>query len=116
MQSRIHRTNCYLSPYRQVVIPNRLGTTSAPPITFKWINDNTGALVWADKNKASSLASITSNMLVTTFQLISNITLLGTEHLPGVEMGDIDHESRRETHIIAGDYSVPSLLPKLFID
>ena len=55
-------------------------------------------------------------MLVTTFQLISNITLLGTEHLPGVEMGDIDHESRRETHILAGDYSVPSLLPELFID
>ena len=31
-------------------------------------------------------------------------------------MGDIDHESRRETHILAGDYSVPSLLPELFID
>ena len=48
------------------LFPSRLGTTSAPPITFKWINDNTGALTWADKIKASSLASITANMLVTT--------------------------------------------------
>ena len=31
-------------------------------------------------------------------------------------MGDIDHESRREAHILAGDYSVPSLLPALYID
>lgn len=31
-------------------------------------------------------------------------------------MGDIDHESRREAHILAGDYSTSSLLPELYID
>ena len=98
------------------LFPQRLGKTSCPPIPFKWINDNTGALSWADKNKASSLASITANMLVTSFQLLSNISPLGSEHLPGILMGDIDHESRREAHILAGDYSVPSLLPALYID
>ena len=98
------------------IFPNRLGKTSSPPIPFKWVNDNTGAIAWADKHKASSLASITANMLVSSFQLLSNITLLGSEHLPGVQMGDIDHESRKEAHILAGDYSVPSLLPELYIN
>ena len=55
-------------------------------------------------------------MLVSSLQLLSNITLLGSEHLPGLQMGDIDHESRKEAHIKAGDYSVPSLLPQLYID
>ena len=55
-------------------------------------------------------------MLVTSFQLLSNISLLGSEHLAGILMGDIDHESRREAHILAGDYSTPSLLPELYVD
>jgi hypothetical protein len=55
-------------------------------------------------------------MFVSTLQLLSNLSLLGSSHLPGIEMGDIDHESRKEDHILAGDYSVPSLLPELFID
>lgn len=57
------------------LFPQRVGQTSCPPIPFKWINDNSGALVWADKNKASSLARTTANMLVTSFQLLSNISL-----------------------------------------
>jgi len=99
-----------------LLFPGRLGPSSWLPIVFHWINDNTGALVWADKNKASSLASITSNMLVTSLQMLSNICLSGSSHLPGIEMGDIDHESRKEDHIIAGDYSVPTLLPELYVD
>ena len=55
-------------------------------------------------------------MIVTTLQITSNITLLGSEHLPGLQMGDIDHESRREDHIRVGDYSTPTLLPELFIN
>lgn len=98
------------------LFPHRVGSTESPAIPFWWINDNTGALTWADKNKASSLPSITANMFVSSIQLLSNLSLLGSSHLPGLEMGDIDHESRREDHILAGDYSVPSLTPLLFID
>jgi len=98
------------------LFPHRLGPTASSPIPFKWINDNTGALMWADKNKSSSLPSINANMIVTSFQVLSNLSLLGSEHLPGLEMGDIDHESRREEHIHIGDYSAPSLTPALFVD
>ena len=98
------------------LFPSRVGKTANPPIPFKWINDNTGALAWADKNKASSLTSIAANMIITTLQITSNITLLGSEHLPGLQMGEIDHESRREDHIRVGDYSTPTLLPELFIN
>ena len=44
--------------------PVRSADMSQPPITFRWVNDNTGALVWADKHKASSLASIVATMAI----------------------------------------------------
>jgi len=91
-------------------------SSSQPPITFRWVNDNKGALVWADKEKASSLASILATMAVTSFQLQTNISFAHGDWIPGLTMGDIDHESRREEHIVLGDYSAPSLLPELFID
>lgn len=98
------------------LFPGRLGPTSWLPLAFYWINDNTGALTWADKNKATSLASITANMIVSSLQMLSNICLVGSSHLPGVDMGDIDHESRKEDHLLAGDYSTPTLLPELYVN
>jgi hypothetical protein len=55
-------------------------------------------------------------MIVTAFQVNSNIDLIGSDLLPGIHMGDIDHESRREDHINNGDYCAPSLLPHLFVN
>jgi len=98
-------------------LPDRVNSTAYPPIVFKWINDNKGALVWADNNKTSSLPSILSNTVVTSFQLLTNISLAGSEHLPGIEMGDIDRESRREDHLAQGNTNyAPSLLPHLYVD
>jgi hypothetical protein len=98
------------------LFPSRLTSSGLLSIVFKWINDNEGALVWADNNKTSSIPSMVANMIVSAFQVLSNITLVGSEHLPGVCMGDIDHESRREEHLVAGDYTAPSLLPHLYIE
>ena len=55
-------------------------------------------------------------MAVTSFQLLTNISFSHGEWIPGLTMGDIDHESRREEHIILGDYSAPSLVPDKFIN
>jgi hypothetical protein len=99
------------------LFPHRLTTSAGWAIIFKWINDNTGALSWADKNKSSSLPSIVANMVVAAFQMHSNVTLSGSEHLPGVWMGDIDRESRREDHLAAGNLNyAPTLLPEFYID
>ena len=96
--------------------PSRLSSSGQPPISFKWINDNTGALAWGDALKVKEIPSLIANTVVSTFQITTNISLVGSEHLPGIWMGDIDHESRREEHLAAGDYHAPSLLPHLFID
>ena len=97
-------------------LPDRSWDSHQPPITFRWVNDNSGALVWADKHKTSSLSGIVATMAVTSFQLLTNISFSLGEWIPGLTMGDIDHESRREEHIILGDYSAPSLGPDKFID
>ena len=55
-------------------------------------------------------------MAVSVSQLLTNISFGGAEWIPGLTMGEIDHESRREEHLLAGDYSAPSLLPELFVD
>jgi len=99
------------------LFPNRLATSSGPPIIFKWINDNRGALAWADKEKTSALPSILTNMVVSSFQMNTNITLIGSEHLPGIWMGDIDRESRREDHLAKGNTNyAPTLLPQFYVD
>lgn len=96
--------------------PDRSRSPTKTPLSVQWVNDNTGALAWGDKEKSSSLPSTIVTMAVSSVQLLTNITLAGVDWIPGLTMGDIDHESRREEHLAAGDYSAPSLLPHLFID
>lgn len=99
------------------LFPHRLSTAAGLAILFRWINDNTGALAWADKTKSTSLPSIVANMFVAAFQMHTNVTLTGSEHLPGVWMGDIDRESRREDHLAKGNFNyAPTLLPELFVN
>jgi len=87
-------------------------------ITYRWINDNTGALAWAEKDKCSSLASQIACLAVSQLNLLSNIWLMGSVHLPGILMGDIDKMSRKEFHEDNGSdirNVCPSLLPRLFV-
>jgi hypothetical protein len=86
------------------------------PITVQWVNDNTGALSWNDKNKANSLPSAVANMAVSAYQVLTNVSLVGSVWIPGLTMGVIDHESRREEHLLAGDYDSSELDPRLFVD
>jgi len=63
-------------------------------IQYQWINDNMGALQWANKNKCSSLASQMACMAVSQIHMLSKIYMEDPDHLPGVEMGEIDAMSR----------------------
>jgi len=91
-------------------------SASGCPITVQWINDNTGALAWGDKNKATSLPSSVANIAVASYQVLTNVSLVGSAWIPGLTMGVIDHESRREEHLAAGDYDSSELDSQLFID
>jgi len=94
--------------------------TSKICFQYKWINDNKGALQWADKDKCSSLASQFACMAVSQIHMFSNIYREDTDHLPGVEMGEIDLMSRMEDGETLTSERIrracPSLLPSQMLD
>ena len=55
-------------------------------------------------------------MAVSAYQVITNVPLVGSVWIPGLTMDVIDHESRREKHLLAGDYDSSELDPVLFVD
>ena len=66
---------------------NRIETDS---FQYQWVNDNVGALQWASKNKCSSLASQMACMAVSQVHMLTNLYMEDPDHLPGLEMGEID--------------------------
>jgi hypothetical protein len=88
---------------------------SGDDLSFRWVNDNKAALAFCESQKASSISSQLAALAVVWFPLYTKITNVGSEYLPGSEMGDIDRESRREKHLLDGEFNVsPSLRPELF--
>ena len=63
-------------------------------VQYQWINDNMGALQWANKNKCSSMASQMACMAVSQVHMLTKLYMEDPDHLPGVEMGEIDAMSR----------------------
>ena len=55
-------------------------------VYVEWYGDNTGALKWADKNKASSRTAQVVNLMINWFSIVSNIQVYQTEHISGEEM------------------------------
>jgi len=84
-------------------------------LTYRWVNDNTGALSWAAKHKCSSPSSFFAGVAVSQLHLLTRIEIMEATYLPGKRMGEIDAMSRREIH---PDISVvcPSLVSELLID
>ena len=76
-----------------------------------WVNDNTGALVWAQKGRVSCASGQAACMAVSWFQVSANLHFHQTLFLPGSEMGDIDSESR--IHEVGK--SSPSLIPEKYV-
>jgi hypothetical protein len=93
------------------------GSGIVPPVTFKWISDSKTALSWAATDIARSAQAQMANMVVCWFALYSTIELIDQIHIPGVNMGEIDAESRREIHLERGNLSyAPSLTSEFYID
>jgi hypothetical protein len=47
--------------------------TSMETSSYQWVNDNTGAISWANKHKCSSLASMFACMAVSQINLLTNV-------------------------------------------
>ena len=80
-------------------------------VYVEWYGDNTGALKWADKNKASSKTAQVVNLMINWFSIVSNIQVYQTEHISGEEMIKlgIDALSRPQKGVIP-DIFLPNLL------
>jgi hypothetical protein len=58
-----------------------------------------------------------ANIVVCWFTLYSTIDLIGHTHIPGVSMGEIEAESRREIRLGKGNLSyAPSLTSEFYVD
>ena len=64
------------------------------PISYEWINDNTGALKWAENHKCDSEASQYACLAVTQLHQRAKISFRETTHRAGINMGEIDTMSR----------------------
>jgi len=64
------------------------------PLYYQWVNDNSGALAWARKQKCASLSGQYACFAVTQLHLLAEIYMADPVHKPGLQMGDIDTMSR----------------------
>ena len=64
------------------------------PLSYEWINDNTGALKWAETHKCDSEASQYACLAVTQLHQRAKISVRDTTHSAGIHMGEIDTMSR----------------------
>ena len=79
------------------IVNNRSLIASEARQSLRWIGDNRAALSWADDNKVSSRSGQIANIAVIWSQLYGNFAVNDTEHLAGLEMGDVDAASRDKT-------------------
>ena len=64
------------------------------PLFYEWINDNTGALKWAQNHKCATEASPYACLAVSQLHQRAKISIRATTHRAGIHMGEIDTMSR----------------------
>lgn len=87
---------------------------SAGTSTYQWVNDNTGAIAWANKHKCSSLASMFACLAVSQINMLTDVWAADATHIPGATMGEIDLMSRLEAQsdpLVA----FPTLTPSTYL-
>ena len=73
----------------------RCGVPPTHTIAIEWVGDNTSALSWAQQNKCRSASAQRAFVAYTMVQLTGGVVCSGTQHMAGVDMGDIDRLSRQ---------------------
>ena len=73
----------------------RCGVPPTHTIAIAWVGDNTSALSWAQQNKCRSASAQRAFVAYTMAQLTGGVVCSGTQHMAGVDMGDIDRLSRQ---------------------
>jgi hypothetical protein len=85
----------------------------ANALQYYWVNDNKGALVWADKNRCKSIASQYACIAVSQLHLQNDIYMGAPIYRPGIEMGEIDAMSRMRDDETETSARIKELCPSL---
>ena len=92
-KSQGHRE--YMGHLLSIILMIKYASTQpAAPLEYFWVNDNKGALAWAEKHRCASLASQYACMAVTQLHIQNDIYMGPPIYRPGVDMGEIDAMSR----------------------
>lgn len=86
------------------------------PLQYFWVNDNQGALAWAEKRKCSSLASQYACMAVSQLHTRADIYMGAPVYKPGIDVGEIDAMSRMEDDETEESPRIRTLCPGLTPD
>jgi hypothetical protein len=86
------------------------------PLEYYWVNDNQGALAWAEKKKCSSLASQYACMAVSQLHIQADIYMGAPVYKPDIDMGEIDAMSRMRDDETEESIRVRALCPGLTPD
>lgn len=86
------------------------------PLQYFWVNDNQGALAWAEKRKCSSLASQYACMAVSQLHTRADIYMGAPVYKPGIDMGEIDAMSRMKDDETEESPRIRTLCPGLTPD
>jgi len=65
---------------------------------IEWVNDNTAAVKWAEKDKCCSSYGHFANIIMSWFQIYSSYNVTQVQRIPGKDMGFIDDISRDVYH------------------
>ena len=87
--------------------------THGAPLEYYWVNDNKGALAWAEKRKCSSLASQYACLAVSQLHIQADIYMGKPVYKPGIDMGEIDAMSRMEDNETEDSPRIRALCPNL---
>ena len=85
----------YLGHLLAIILLTRHGHREVTtPLSYEWINDNTGALKWAQNHKCASEVSQYACLAVSQLHQRAKISIRATTHRAGIHMGEIDTMSR----------------------
>jgi hypothetical protein len=111
-KSQGHRE--YLGHLLSIILMIKYASTQpTAPLEYFWVNDNQGALAWAEKHRCASLASQYACMAVSQLHIQNDIYMGPPIYLPGIDMGEIDAMSRMRDDETETSARVRALCPGL---
>jgi hypothetical protein len=111
-KSQGHRE--YLGHLLSILLLVKYAKAHSPnALHYYWINDNKGALAWAEKDRCKSIASQYACMAVSQLHLQSDIYMGAPIYRPGIDMGKIDAMSRMRDNETEASARIREFCPSL---